>query len=126
MMNRLTEISSIVLALILLLNAPRVIREYRLSKSDNLVIVTIQKLPDCSIGYKHKFIHIVYNGTTHILRTKCKYVAGLSKGQPLEMFHEPNTEMFLFKDDDVTFELISFSLLALILIICFVVRLKTK
>ena len=123
-MKLFTTICIIFIAIVLSINASRVLKEYRLSKSEDFVTVTIQKLPDCSVGYRNKFICISYNGTTHILRTKCKYVAGLVKGQQLEMLHEPDTEIFLFKEENVTTELIAFTLLVFILIVCLITGLK--
>src|SRR5688500_2291297 len=119
-MNLFSLICTVLLALLLLFILPRTIEEYRLHQSNSFVTVTVEQLPDCSSGYKHKFIHINHNGSTHILRTKCKYVKGLSVGQQLEMLHKPGTEIYLFKEEEVMSELVSVVLLALGLALCLV------
>jgi hypothetical protein len=128
-MNRFTLICTIFLALLLIFVVPRTVEKYNLHKSDNFVVVTIKKLPDCFSGntkhrYRNKFIHINYKGSTHILRTKCKYVSGLLEGQQLEMLHKQGTEIFVFKEENVTFELISVILLSLAAVVCLVKSLK--
>lgn len=117
-MNLLSIICTVLLALLLIFILPHKIEEYKLHQSNSFVTVTVEKLPDCSSGYKHKFVHINHNGSTHILRTKCKYVNGLSVGQQLEMLHKPKTEIFLFKEEEVMSELVSVFLIVLVLIVC--------
>lgn len=106
------------LVIILVFVLPRTIEEYNLSKSQETVTVKVIKLPDCSSGYKHKFIHISYNDQTYILRTKCKYVKSLVTGQQISMFHKPGTEIFLFPTENGTSELVMTILLAAFMALC--------
>lgn len=92
---------------------PETIQKYQLNKTDNFVTVTIVELPDCTIGYKNKFLTINYNGVNHILRTKCKYVRNLQTGTNIKMLHKDDSNIFLFKEEDVTFDLISLIILCL-------------
>jgi hypothetical protein len=122
-MRPLLLISAIFLTVLLIFAVPRAIEEYNIHKSNNSVVVTVVRLPNCSSGNRNKFIHISYEGSVHILRTKCKYVSNLTEGQRFEMLHKPGTEIFLFKEEDVTFELISVAVLVLATTVCMVINL---
>lgn len=117
-------LSGIFLAVIIVFWFPRTIQEYKLQRSNNQVMVIVERLPDCPARYKHKFIHVRYNGSTHVLRTKCKFVAGLSVGQQLEMLHKEGSEIFLFKNEDVTFEVISLIALSFVAVACFIISFR--
>lgn len=93
---------------------PRTIQEYNLSKSQESVMVTVKLLPNCSSGYRNKFIHISYEGRTYIIRTKCKFVQGLAKGQLIAMLHKPGTDLFLFPNENTTSELVITCLLVVL------------
>jgi hypothetical protein len=110
-MKAITILGIILLMLFSTFVLPRKIQEYKLTQSQESVSVTVKQLPDCSAGYKNKFIHISYEGKTYILRTKCKYVESLTKGQTLVMLHEPETDIFLFPNEDTTTELVTTILL---------------
>lgn len=100
---------------------PRTIEEYKVMQSQETVTVKVTILPDCSSGYKHKFIHFAYNGKIYILRTKCKYVKSLVVGQQMPMLHKSGTEIFLFPYENVTAELVATVLLAILMTVCVVV-----
>lgn len=87
-------------------------------KSKETVTVKVVKLPDCTSGYKNKFIHISYNDQIFILRTKCKYVNALVTGQQITMLHKPGTEIFLFPAENVTSDLVTTILLAAFMALC--------
>jgi hypothetical protein len=97
---------------------PRKIQEFRLGQSQESVMVTVKQLPDCSVGYRNKFIHIIYEDKTYIIRTKCKYVESLVKGQTIVMFHKPDTDIFLFPNEDTTTELVTTLLLVVFFAFC--------
>ena len=118
-MKAVTILALILLILFITFVLPRKIQEYKLTQSQESVSVIIRQLPDCSAGYKNKFINISYEGKTHILRTKCKYVESLVKGQMLVMLHKPETDIFLFQGEDVTTELVSTISLVGLFAFCF-------
>ena len=103
---------------------PTKIQEYNVAKSGNYVTVTVLKLPKCSSGRRNHFIDIEYKGETYSLRTKCKFVRGLSTGQQIKMLHKPDTSIFLFKQADVETELISNILLIAGMVISLIFILK--
>jgi hypothetical protein len=113
-------IVAIFLTLLLFFKFPRTIDEYKLSQSGDTVAVTIQRLPDCSSGYKNKFIHINYDNQTYILRSKCKYVQKLSEGQKVLMLHKSGTDIFLFREENIMFELIAVILIAIAVLFCLI------
>jgi hypothetical protein len=125
-MKLITIIGLAFLAIILVFVLPRTIEEYNLMKSPETVTVKVTKLPDCSSGYKHKFIHISYNNQTYILRTKCKYVKSLVTGQQITMLHKTGTEIFLFPTENATSELVTTILLAAFMIFCIGVLLRKQ
>lgn len=79
-MKLITILGLAFLVIILVFVLPRKIKDYDLTKRQETVTVKVVKLPDCTTGYKNKFIHISYNGRTFILRTKCKFVKSLVTG----------------------------------------------
>ena len=104
----LGDIFLIILSIVLL---PGTIAKYKLSKTNNFSLITIEKLPNCHHGYKNKFLHIRHEGKSYILRTKCKYLDGLYESQEILMLHKPGTNIFQFKAQNVLFDLISLVLL---------------
>ena len=100
---------------------PDTIQKYKLQGSNNLVTVTVEKIPICNMGYKRNYITVNYKGSTHILRTRCKFVSHLSEGDEFEILHKEGTDIFLFKEENITWELIAYFgvLLAAILYILF-------
>ena len=106
-MKVITILGAAFLVVILAFVLPRKIEEYNLMTSQETVTVKVVKLPDCSFGYKHKFIHISYNDQTYVLRTKCKYVKSLVTGQQITMLHKAGTEIFLFPTENSTSELVT-------------------
>lgn len=125
-MKVVTFLGLVFLVAILTFFLPKSIEEYNVMKAQKTVIVKVTKLPDCSFGYKHKFIHFFYNGRTYIQRTKCKYVKSLIVGQEILMYHKPDTEIFLFPNVDVTLELGATILLAVLMTICVGVLLRKQ
>jgi len=117
-MKLITFIAAILLSVILIFKFPRTIEVYQVSQSGEKVIVTIQRLPDCSSGYKNKFISITYNNQIFVLRTKCKYVQKLSERQQLLMLHKPGTDIFLFPEENAGLELIAVILITIAIILC--------
>ena len=117
-MKVITILGVAFLAIILFFVLPRKIREYDLTKTQDTVTVKVVKLPDCTTSYKNKFIHVSYDGRTYILRTKCKYVKSLVVGQQIIMFHEPNTEIFLFPTENAKSELLTTILLGAFMTLC--------
>ncbi len=87
-------------------------------KTQDTVTVKVVRLPDCTTGYKNKFIHVSYNGRTYVLRTKCKYVKSLVTGQQITMLHKPDTEIFLFPTENAKSELVMTILLAAFMTLC--------
>jgi hypothetical protein len=125
-MKILTGLSAILLLLIILLWIPHVVKQYGLVHSNKVVIVTIAKLPDCAFGYRNKFVSIRYNDTTHVLRTKCKYVRDYSIGELVPMLHEPGTGLFLFKSEDLGSEVISIVIIGIMVLACLIFSLTKK
>ncbi len=117
-MKAATVLGLAFLIAILVFFLPRTIEEYNVMRSQETVIVEVTKLSDCSSGYKHKFIHFVYNGKTYISRTKCKYIKSLVVGQQLTMVHKTGNDIFLFPTEDVTSELLATISLAILMTVC--------
>lgn len=125
-MKVITTLGLAFLLLILVFVLPRIIKEYDLMKSQETVTVKVVKLPDCSSGYKNKFIHISYNDKTYILRTKCKYVKSLVTGQEITMLHKTGTEVFLFPTENVTSELVMTIFLAAFMTLCIGILIRKR
>jgi len=117
-MKLITLLGVAFLVAILVFFLPKTIEEYNVRKSQKTVTVKVTELPDCSFGYKHKFIHFSYNGRTYTKRTKCKYVKSLTVGQQIPMYHKPDTEIFLFPSENVISELGATILLAVLMTVC--------
>jgi hypothetical protein len=117
-MKVITILGLTFLAIILVFVLPRKIEEYNLMKSEESVTVKVTNLPNCSFGYKNKFIHISYNDQIYIVRTQCKYVSSLVVGQQIKMLHKADTEIFLFANENATSELMTTILLAIFMTLC--------
>lgn len=98
-MNKFKLFGSLFFVALSVLMFYKTFEKYELSKTRNFVTVKILKLPDCAIASKGKFIHIEYQDTKYILRTKCKYVDSLLAGQKIMMLHKPNTKLFIFRNE---------------------------
>lgn len=86
---------------------PHKVAAYKLSQTRETVTVIVKALPDCNSGYRNKFIRISYERQEFVLRTSCKLVDGLAVGQSLNMLHKPDTNLFLFPEEDTITELIA-------------------
>ena len=123
-MKLITVIGTLFFTLLLFFKVPRTIEEYKLSQSGETVSVNVHRLPDCSSGYKNKFIHINYRHKTYILRTNCKYVRKLSKGQQVLMLHKPGTDIFIFREENKMFDLVALILIAIAFLFCLIISFK--
>lgn len=122
---KLIALTSLVLFIIFIsLVLPKKVAAYKLSQTREIVTVLIKELPDCRFGYKNKFIRISYDGQEYILRTSCKWVAGLRVGQSINMLHKSDTDLFLFPEEDTLSELLTGLIVTVMFAICSVYLFK--
>ena len=124
-MSKLLLLGNIFLFALSIILLPKTVDKYQLSKTENFVSVTVTRLPNCENGYKNKFLDISYEGKIYSIRTKCKYVRTLVKGQQVSMLHKPDTDIFMFEQEDVTFDFVSLFFLAAVPIVCLIVGVKS-
>ena len=112
-MNKAVLILTILLSLIIFLPFHRALLEYDTKNSGELVRVVIQTLPHCSYGRNeyntNKFMKVQFQNAYYFITARCRFVQGLQIGQEIEMFHKPGSHLFLFPEQDVTFELLCFA-----------------
>jgi len=106
-MNKILIIGGLILVAVTVVILPRTIAEYKTFRSAHVAEVKVLKLPNCEVGYKNKFMTVLFEEKSYILRTKCKYTKNLIVGQNLPMFHTQGSNIFLFSNENPVFELCS-------------------
>jgi hypothetical protein len=126
LLKKLLIIGGGLLIVMAVITTPRTFAEYNVQKHGQLVGVTLLKLPNCSFGYKNKFLTLDYEEHRYTLRTSCKYIKNFQEGQQIQMLHGFGSNIFLFQNEDLTIEILSTIGLARAGIVIIVIGFKKK